>query len=292
MNTSVKPVPRIAAIHDLSGFGKASLTVVIPILSTLGIQVCPLATAVLSTHSMIEGYRFVDLTEHMRQFVAHWKELEIDFDAVYSGFLGSANQVAIVEEVIQAFARPRQLVVVDPVLGDDGRMYGPLQPAMVAEMRRLVRSADVITPNLTEAALLLEEPFQPVMEPQTVKAWLRRLAAFGPRIVIITSVKEKKPGRTAVLAFDKQDGRFWKVGCDYIPANYPGTGDSFASVVVGCLLQGDSLPIALDRAVQFISIAIRSTFGYARHPREGIVLERVLHNLKAPVQVSSYELLD
>ena len=287
------PVKRVAAIHDLSGFGRASLTVVMPILSTLGIQVCPLPTAVLSTHSKFPDYRFVDLTDHMPAFIDHWKELELTFDAVYSGFLGSHRQIDIVADFITHFRHDELLVVVDPVLGDDGALYGPLSPDMVGEMRSLIRTADVITPNLTEAALLLDQPYDPDISVAAVRDWAVELGNQGPRIVIVTSVPETEQGKkTSVVAYNRQDLRFWKVMCEYLPAYYPGTGDAFASVIVGCLLQGDSLPIALDRAVQFISLGVRATFGYAYDTRQGILLERVLDNLRSSVQISSYELLD
>ena len=287
------PVQRVAAIHDLSGFGKTSLTVVIPILSSMGIQVCPLPTAVLSTHSKFPDYYFVDLTVHLPKIIAHWKQIGIQFNAIYSGFLGSVRQIDIVKNFICDFSKTNPLVVVDPVLGDDGKMYSPLGPAMIPKMKTLIKHANVITPNLTEACLLLDKKFNPHIEIQELKKWLLQLAENGPEIVIVTSVpSSEKHEKTSVVAYNKKDGRFWKVSCDYLPTSYPGTGDTFASVIVGCLLQGDSLPIALDRAVQFISIGVRSTFGHAHNSREGIFLERILPNLKAPVQSSSYELLN
>ena len=287
------PVPRIAAIHDLSGFGRASLTVIIPILSTMGVQVCPLPTAVLSTHTGgFKDYHFVDLTEQMIPMIDHWKALDIAFDAIYSGFLGSPRQVDIVLDFIRAFARREQLVVVDPVMGDNGKPYQTMGPEMIREMRQLVGMADVITPNFTEATFLLNETYAENRSEKQVKEWIVRLSEMGPGKVVLTSVPE--PGKqnvSAVVAFDREDGRFWKVDCTYIPAYYPGTGDAFASVIVGSLLQGDSLPIALDRAVQFVSMAIRSTFGYKNPSREGVLLEKVLTNLRAPVTSSSYEMM-
>ncbi len=290
----MKPcVKRVAAIHDLSGFGRASLTVVMPILSTMGIQVCPLPTAVLSTHSKFPDYHFVDLTEHMPGIIRHWKDLGLKFDAIYSGFLGSHRQIAIVSDFIEYFRHDDLLVVVDPVLGDNGALYGPLAPDMIAEMRALIKTADVITPNLTEAALLLDRPYNPRVTVSEMKDWIGILAQQGPKIVIVTSVPElEQPRKTSVIAYNRNDDRFWKVVCEYLPANYPGTGDAFASVVVGSLLQGDSLPIALDRAVQFISLGVRATFGYSYDANEGILLERVLDNLRSSVQICSYELLD
>lgn len=288
------PVPRVAAIHDLSGFGRASLTVIIPILSTMGVQTCPLPTAVLSSHTGgFNDYHFVDMTENMVKIIDHWKALDIEFDAIYSGFLGSPRQVDIVMDFIGAFARPEQFVVVDPVMGDDGKPYKTMGPEMIRQMQSLVSHADIITPNFTEAAFLLGEPYPDNLDEGQIKKWILRLCEKGPGKVIITSVPVAgRKNLSGVVAFDREDGRFWKVDCTYIPAHYPGTGDAFASVIVGGLLQGDSLPIALDRAVQFVSMAIRSTFGYNYPSREGVLLERVLTNLRAPVTASSYEMME
>ncbi len=287
------PLQRVAAIHDLSGFGKASLTVVIPILSNMGIQVCPLPTAILSTHSRYEGFHMTDLTSAMQSITRHWKDLNLSFDAIYSGFLGSHRQIEIVEAFIRDFRNDNTLVVVDPVLGDDGRLYASMTGEMVDGMKQLVNFADIITPNLTELALLLDEPYNPDISEEELRGWIKKALSLGPDTVIVTSVHQQgQPRRTAVIAFSRKNGRCWKVSCDYLPAHYPGTGDAFASIITGSLLQGDSLPIALDRAVQFLSYGVRATFGYQYDSREGLLLERILPIFHAPVQVSSYELLD
>ena len=291
---STNPVPRVAAIHDLSSFGRASLTVVTPILSSMGVQVCPLPTAVLSTHTGgFQGYHFVDLTAHLRATIAHWKDLGVEVDAIYSGFLGSPQQVDLVTDLIESFGGQERLVVVDPVMGDDGKPYSTMGPELIAQMRRLITRAHVITPNFTEAAFLLEEDYSLDLPLEEAKSWARRLVEMGPNVALLTSVPlPEKRGSTAVLAYDGRDHRFWKIDCNYIPAHYPGTGDAFASVIVGSLLCGDSLPIAMDRAVQFVSMAIRATFGHPHPPREGVLLERVLGNLNTPVTSSTYELLE
>lgn len=288
------PVPRTAAIHDLSGFGRASLTVIIPILSTLGIQVCPLPTAVLSTHTGgFDDYCIMDLSAHMRRIIEHWQDLELGFDAIYSGFLGSAAQIEIVSGSIDTFSRADQLVLVDPVMGDDGKPYGPIRPELIRGMRSIVGKAQVITPNFTEGCFLLDREYDRHIEPGELKYWLVRLSDFGPSIVIITSVPLNRSERTsAVVAYNREDGRFWKVDCTFVPAYYPGTGDAFASVILGSLLQGDSLPIALDRSVQFVTLVIKASFGYNLPRREGVLLERVLSNLKAPLTSMTYELAD
>lgn len=285
-------IKRVAAIHDLSGFGRSSLAVVIPILSTMGMQVCSVPTAILSAHTEFEDYSFVDLTDSMESFLGHWLKLGLDFECIYSGFLGSPRQIEIIAKFIDDFSREDTLVVVDPVMADNGRLYDTMTPQMVEKMRTLVGKANIITPNFTEAAYLLNKEYCPNIPEAEVKQWLVSLSEMGPEIVVITSIPE--PGqskKTCVLAFNKEDRRFWKVSCVYIPAHFPGTGDVFTSVLTGSILQGDSLPIALDRSVQFITAAIRASYGFRYPEREGVLLERVLDNLKVPVLTGTYELI-
>ena len=285
-------IPRIAAIHDLSGFGRCSLTVIIPILSAMGMQVCPLPTAVLSTHTGgFENYEFIDLTDHMEGIINHWKDLDLKFNCIYSGFLGSPRQISIVSQFVKSFHQQDILVVVDPVMGDDGKPYDTYGHEMIQKMGDLVSVADIITPNITEASFLLNKPYPELLKDDELKEWLVQLSNMGPNTVIITSVPDAHcNNKTSVAAYNKESNKFWRVSCDYIPASYPGTGDIFTSVLVGSLLQGDSLPIALDRSVQFVSMAVRATFGYQTPVREGVLIEKILENLKAPVVFSSYEM--
>ena len=285
-------VKKVAAIHDLSGMGRVSLTVVIPILSSMGCQVCPLPTAILSNHTQYPDFTFLDLTDEMPRIIAEWKRLEVEFDAIYTGYLGSPRQIQIVSDFIRDFRRKDSLTVIDPVLGDNGKLYSNFNESMVVEMQHLVTHADVITPNLTELFYLLDRPYKESNTDQELKEYLRCLSDKGPEVVIITSVPVlDEPHKTSVYAYNRRGNRYWKITCPYLPAHYPGTGDTFTSVITGALLQGDSLPIALDRATQFILQGIRATFGYEYDNREGILLEKVLHNLDMPIQSSSYELI-
>lgn len=296
------PIQRVAAIHDLSGFGRASLTVAIPVLSAMGIQVCPLPTAVLSSQTGgFEDFRFVDLSGPMRDFLEHWKELGLKFDAVYSGFLGSPEQAGVVADCLDNCLLPGGLAVVDPVLGDNGKLDPTMTPEMVESMRWLVGKAGCITPNLTEAAFLLNEPMPEAaldqrkgrIEVERIKEWLLRLSEMGPEYSVITSVPftDSAKGGSAAVAYNRSENRYWKVDCEYIPAFYPGTGDTFTSVLTGCLMQAESLPMAMDRAVQFVTLGIRATFGYDLPTREGILLEKALGSLHSPLSVSTYDIL-
>ena len=285
-------VRRIAAIHDLSGIGRTTLMAFLPILSTMGFNVCPLPTAILSNHSQYPDFSFLDLTEEMPRIIDQWEKLGVTFDAIYTGYMGSPRQIEIVCGFIERFRTADTLVVVDPVLGDNGHLYSKMTQEMVEEMRRLACRADVLTPNLTEAFALLDRPYKTDCTTEELKDLIAELSEMGPDTVIITGVPVPgQSGLTSVIARSKSDLRTWKVTCPYLPAHYPGTGDSFTSVITGSLLQGDSLPIALDRAAQFILQGIRSTFGYRMDNRDGILLERVLPNLNTPIQSATYELV-
>ena len=288
------PLPRVAAIHDICGYGRCSLTVAIPILSTMGFEVCPLPTAVLSTHTEFENFVLLDLTDDLPRFINHWRDLGLKFEGIYSGFLGSSKQVDMVAAFIDEFKAADSVVVVDPVMADNGKLYASMPPEMVGEMKKLTAKAQIITPNLTEAAFILGRPVPAQISEDELCEWLEALTDLGPEVAIITSAPlSSRPEVSAVGAYDKQDNRFWLTHRPYVPIQYHGTGDMFSSVLTGSLMQGDSLPVAIDRSAQFVATAIRATFGY-RHLDLGhheILLERALDTLRAPIVNTSYELL-
>lgn len=282
--------PRVAAIHDLSGFGRCSLTVILPVLSVMKVQVCPVTTAVLSTHTGGLGDVVVkDLTDMLEPALAHYKRLGIEFECIYTGWLGSSEQVDICLDYFKSY--PDALAVVDPVLGDHGKPYRTSTSDQIARMSELVAVADVITPNLTEAALLLGEeyPSAPLRQ-QEARRLLSRLASLGPRYVVITGV-DMADDHIANIGYDREQGQYWRVDCNYVPTSYPGTGDIFASVLVGGLLGGDSLPMAIERSTRFLEIAVRTTFSYGSDTRYGVMLESCLSWLTSPQTFERYRLL-
>ena len=201
---------RVMAVHDLSGLGRSSLMAATPVLSVMGMQVCPVPTAVLSTQtSGFENYTFVDLTDNMPPYLQHWKELQMDFDCIYSGFLGSVRQIEIMERVLEDFnADGQALVVVDPVLGDDGALYDTMDMEMVQEMCRLVSHADIITPNMTELKLLLGIPAEKELYAEQLPELLPQMAAKGPRTVVVTGVHRKTGSAVcAVISVSRQSIR-------------------------------------------------------------------------------------
>lgn len=277
---------KAAAIHDISGVGRCSLSVILPTLSVMGIQACPVPTAVLSAHTGGFGnVEMRDLTDYIIPCYQHYYEQGIQFDAIYSGFLASKAQI---EGCLKFFeGNPSSLKVVDPVMGDHGKPYRTITPCIIDAMKTLVKHADVITPNLTEAAILLGEKFPSQLTIQQAKSWLVRLSENAD-VVVITSVPLTE-GKVANIGYDRESSTFWRVDCHFVPVHYPGTGDIFASVLTGSLIKGDSLPIAINRATNFTQIAVKTTYSYGSPTREGVLFERVLGWLNSDVTLSEFE---
>ena len=269
--------PRVAAIHDMSGFGRCSLTVAIPILSTMGLQCCPLPTAFLSTHTGgFEGFTFLDMTDEMPKVARHWKSLDLGFQAIYSGFLGSERQIGMVADFIRDFRSPETIVVIDPVMGDHGKVYQTYTPAMCAGTARLARQADVITPNLTEAALLLDMPYEALPSGEAgCREIVERLSLEGQRSVVLTGAS-CEPDLTGAMCFDAGTGRTEAVQTRRVPQEFHGTGDVFTSVLTGALVRGASLPEAARQAVDFVRACAERTALEALPMREGVDFEPLL----------------
>lgn len=271
---------RVAAIHDLSGFGKCSLTVALPILSAAGIETCAVPTAVLSTHTGgIDGYTYRDLTGDMRPFMQHWKSLNIEFDALYSGFLGSFEQLDIVKDFIDTFKREKNLILIDPVMADNGELYRIFKPEFALGMRSVCKKADIIVPNLTEAALLLDESYRP--GPYTrayIEGVLKRLSMLGPEKVVLTGVYFKDDDLGAAT-YDRKSGSIEFVFTKRVPGYYHGTGDVFASALLAALLNDFKLNDAARIAVAFTADSIRRTYKAKTDYRFGVNFEQCIPDL-------------
>lgn len=277
------PTPRVAAIQDLSGFGRCSLTVVMPTLSAMGVQCCPVLTAYLSTHTGgFAGNTFLDLTDQMAPVTRHWRDLELAFDAVFSGFMGSRRQMELSAEFFRAFRRPDCLAVVDPVMGDHGKLYRTYTPEMCQGMAGLARQADVITPNRTEAAVLLGVPYEDLCleREEDCRRWARRLSLEGRRSVVLKGTS-LEPGTIGAVCFDRETGRTDFVAARRVEAQFHGTGDLFASVLTGALVKGRPLTAAAQQAADFVRACVQRTLEQGRPAREGIDFEPLLWHLGA-----------
>ena len=271
------PAPRIAAIHDLSCFCRCSLTIALPVLSAMGCQCCPLPTALLSAHTGISGFTFLDTTDEMRRISAHWSQLSLHFQAIYTGFLGSAPQINLVEDFLRRFHAPDTLLVMDPVMGDHGTPYKTCTPALRQGLRELVAQADVITPNLTEAAILLDIPYH---ESQTADAseLVRALSLQGQRSVVLTGYAAA-PGQVGALCYDRDTRQVEAVQTARVPQDFPGTGDLFASVLTGALTRGAPLLQAARTAVDFVGSCVARSVAEGAGEAEGVDFEPLLRQL-------------
>lgn len=271
---------RVAAIHDISGFGKCSLTVALPILSAAGVETSVIPTAVLSTHTGgFTEFTYRDLTEDIAPITAHWKSLDIQFDGMYSGFLGSFEQLELVRDFFHTFKTADNLILVDPVMADNGQLYQIFTPEFAGGMASLCAEADIIVPNLTEAAFLLEEPYRegPYTK-EYIEALLKRLSSLGPGKIVLTGVyfDDKELG---AAAYDRATGTIDYVLADRIPGYYHGTGDVFGSTLLSGLMNGFNLRDSVAIAVKFTTESISRTYHAKTDIRFGVNFEQSVPTL-------------
>ena len=255
---------RIVSIQVISCFGKCSLTVALPIISAMGIETCVIPTAVLSTHtgSGFEGYTYHDLTADIPNIAAHWKRLGLHFDAISTGYLGSKEQVGMVLDFFTEFSTSDNKIIVDPVLGDKGQFYKGFNSDFAKEMCRLCNNADVIKPNMTEAALLLDEECREGgYDESYVGELLKRLSELGARHIILTGVSYT-PDKQGVVAYDRETGETFTYFSENIPGYFHSTGDVFSATLTGALVHNYSLERSIRIAVDFTVDCIRHTVGH------------------------------
>jgi pyridoxine kinase len=271
-----------AAIHDISGFGRCSLTVALPVLSAAGIQTSVIPTAALSTHTGgFTGYTVRDLTDDILPIAKHWNGLGLKFDAIYTGFLGSLEQVDIIVEALSLLRSEGTIVVVDPVMADFGKLYTIFNKDFPAAMRKLCAKADVIVPNLTEAALLTDASYREgPFARKEAEDILRALAAIGPKKAVLTGVTyADDPEGIGAASYDAETGAFAYSGEKRIEPMYHGTGDVFASVLTAALVSGKSLADSCTAAVRFTVDAISRTKAAGTDNRYGVDFESGLPEL-------------
>jgi len=268
---------RIMAIHDISCVGRCSLTVALPILSAAGIDTGVLPTAVLSTHTGgFGGFTYRDLTGDIRPISEHWQSLGLSFDAMYSGFLGSFEQIDLIAELFETFKSENNLIMVDPVMADQGKLYPVYSPEMAMGMAKLCACADIIVPNMTEAAFILDEPYAD--GPYTrefIGSTLKKLAALGPKRVVLTGVWFD--GETlGAAAYDKTADKISYAWNSKIEGHFHGTGDVFGSSLLAGLINGFALEEAIQIAVDYTHKCITLTVEAGQERRFGVCFERGL----------------
>ncbi|MDR1795288.1 MAG: pyridoxamine kinase [Erysipelotrichaceae bacterium] len=271
---------RVCAIHDISCFGRCSLTVALPIISAAGIETSIIPTAVLSTHtSGFKDYTYRDLTDDILPIASHWQSLDLGFDALYSGFLGSIEQIEILCELCDRFKTEDNLMIVDPVMGDDGALYAIFPKDFPQQFRKLIAKADVIMPNQTEAALLLGQPYTPGLNtPEQIEKLLYDLAGLGAKKIVVTGVAYDSE-HLGCAALDSATGEITTAFTEYLPGMMHGTGDVFGSALTAALVSGKSLHSACKVACRFTCDAIARTKANMVDVRFGVDFEHGLAGL-------------
>ena len=270
---------RVLAVHDLSCVGRCSLTVALPILSAAGLEASALPTAVLSTHTGgFTGMTFRDLTQDLPAIFAHWKTLDLAFDAIYTGYLGSAEQVVLVEQLFDAFRGEQTKIIVDPVMGDHGKLYPGMSEKMPQLMKTLCQKADVIVPNQTEAALMLGRPYLETPDKAEVDDLMQALREMTQASVVLTGISPEE-GKLGAAVYDRETRQTACPAAPHMPGSYHGTGDVYASALTGAYLAGKTLVQAAQIAADFTQQSIVETLPLGLETRYGVCFERALPQL-------------
>ncbi len=269
---------KIAVINDFSGFGRCSIAVSMPIISTLKVQCCPVPTSIFSNHTGFPEFFFDDYTDKMTQYIEYWKKLNLEFEGIATGFLGSEQQIAIVRRFIEDFCTARTKVIVDPVMGDYGKMYSTYTDGLCQAMKELVCLADIITPNLTEACILTDTPYHDgPWKTVELKNLANQLSSMGPQKIVITGIRQKnfvanlvyqKGARTRIL-------RTHRVGTER-----SGTGDVFAAIIAADAVNEVPFDASVKKASNFVKQCIIRSEELQIPKTDGVCFEELLGTLK------------
>lgn len=276
----MKKLKRVLAAHDISCFGKCSLTVALPIISASGIETTILPTAVLSTHTGgFTGFTYRDLTDDITPIMDHWQTLPIAFDGIYTGFLGSFEQIDIISDMFDRFKTDDNVILVDPVMADDGVLYSIFDAKFPAKMKTLCQKADIIIPNITEAHLLLDKPYKegPYTK-EYIEELLHGLSSICPKKIVLTGVffDEEKLG---AASYDSETKQIVYTLEDKIDGMYHGTGDVFGSALLSAILNDFTLDESVQIAVDFVLSSIRKTKEAGTDKRFGVNFEQSIPEL-------------
>lgn len=269
---------RIVTIQDISCVGKCSLTVALPLISAMGIETAILPTAILSTHTMFQGFTCKDLTDQIKPIARHWKEEGFHFDAIYTGYLGSFEQIRLISDFFKDFKTDDNLIIVDPVMGDYGKLYPAFDLAYAKENTRLCALADLILPNLTEAAFMTGLPYRERYDRAYIEKMLDALCDIGPREAVLTGVSFEE-GKIGVMGKNRETGETFEYYNEKVPVSYHGTGDIFSSVVTGGIVRGLPLPEAFRIACDYTRDTIAYTCSLRGKDAYGVDFETTLPEL-------------
>ncbi len=274
---------RILTIQDVSCLGKCSLTVALPLISAMGVEAAILPTAVLSTHTMFKNFTVKDLSDQLIPITDHWKSEGVTFDAIYTGYLGTAEEIETAKHIFDEFGTDDNLIFVDPVMADNGKLYPAFDESYAALNATLCAKADVIVPNITEACFMTGTPYRERYDENYIRELLDKLAALGARVSAITGVS-LSAGKTGVMGYDRKTDEYFTYQNDRVDASYHGTGDIFSSVCVGALMRGLSLPDAMKLAADYTADTIRVTLENPKKPWYGVDFEATVPQLVAALE--------
>lgn len=269
---------RVLTIQDISCLGKCSLTIALPVISALGSETVILPTAVLSTHTMFTHFTCKDLSDQIAPIAAHWKEEGVTFDAIYTGYLGTVEQIEQIQELIRVFKGQNTTVVIDPVMADNGRLYPAFNMDYVKKNAELCALADIIVPNITEAAFMTGMAYREHYDQGYIRELLARLNELGAGISVLTGVSLAE-GKTGVMGYERASGEYYVYQNQRIDAAYHGTGDLFSSTCVGELMKGKDWRDAMRIAADYTAHTIDVTLQNPQKPWYGVDFEATLPKL-------------
>lgn len=269
---------KIAVINDISGFGRCSVAVSLPIISYLGVQCCPVPTSIFSNHTGFPQYFFDDYTDRMEEYIENWKKLGLQFDGIATGFLGSAEQIQIVKKFIKEFSKQDTLVIVDPVMGDYGKLYATYTEELCEEMKELVKLADITTPNLTEACSLTGTPYKHMgWRRKELLAMAEKVAALGPSKVVITGILQ---GEFIANYIYEKGAEPKMIRTHKVGTERSGTGDVFVSIIAADSVNGVSFGRSVRKASGFVKKCILKSVELEIPKTDGVCFEEILYQLK------------
>lgn len=268
---------KIAVINDFSGFGRCSIAVALPIISTLKIQCCPLPTSIFSNHTGFDSFFFDDYTDKMPLYINEWKKLGLQFDGITSGFLGSKKQIEIVTQFFKDFKTKENIIIVDPVMGDYGKIYATYTKEMCKEMKELVQYADIITPNITELCILTDTPYQEKWKISELEKMTEELAEKGPEKIVVTGIVQKE----FIANFCYEKGKSPKIlRCHRVGTQRSGTGDVFSSIIAADAVNQVPFDKSVKKASNFIKKCILKSIEMDIPVTDGVCFEELLQTLK------------
>ena len=269
---------RVLTIQDISCLGKCSLTIALPVISALGVETVILPTAVLSTHTMFKNFTVRDLTEDLIPITDHWKKENVKFDAIYTGYLGSAEEIDIAKRIFKEFRTDDTLVFIDPVMADNGKLYSAFDMEYAKLNASLCAEADIIVPNITEACFMTGMEYKEIYDESYIKELMTGLVRLGSKMAVITGVS-LSPGKTGVYGYDKVNDKYFVYQNDRVDATYHGTGDLFSSIAVGAIMRGLSVEDAFKLAADHTAKTIRETLKNPAEPWYGVDFEATMPDL-------------